>query len=158
MRGTVNTSSVFLLFAVSSACFAQTDSVFVEKTDGTSMGYAISAIREITFSGLPTSVRDQELMQTVLSTFALYHNYPNPFNPVTTIHYDIPCYGEVVMAIYDIQGRLVRSLEKLTQQPGRHEVTWDARNDAGSQVASGTYFCRIDFNHSVLIRKLILIR
>jgi flagellar hook assembly protein FlgD len=151
-------SIVFLLFAASSACFAQTDSMFVEKTDGTSMGYAVSAIREITFSGLPTSVKDQELMQTVLSSFAVYQNYPNPFNPTTTFQYDIPHNGEVNIAVYDIQGRLVRSLANLAQQAGRHTVMWDARNNAGANVSSGTYFCRIDFNNAVLVKKLILLK
>ena len=154
----MKTYIVFLVYAVSSVCFAQTDSVFIEKADGTSIGYAVSAIREITFSGLPTSVRDQELMQTVLSSFALYQNYPNPFNPTTTIQYDIPRNGEVNIAVYDIQGRLVRSLSNITQQAGRHTVMWDARNDVGANVSSGAYFCRIDFNNAVLVKKLVLLK
>lgn len=154
----MKTSIVFLVYAVSSVCFAQTDSVFIEKADGTSIGYAVSAIREITFSGLPTSVRDQELMQTVLSSFALYQNYPNPFNPTTTIQYDIPRNGEVNIAVYDIQGRLVRSLARLSQQAGSHTIVWDARNDGGANVSSGTYFCRIDFNNAVLVKKLVLLK
>jgi len=148
----------FLLFAVSSVCFAQTDSVFVEKADGTIIGYAVSAIREITFSSLPTSIREQELVQNVLSSFALHQNYPNPFNPTTTIQYDIPQSGEVTIAIYDIQGRLVRSLGSVNQQAGTHTVVWDARNDRGVIVSSGNYFCRVDFNHSVLVKKLLLLK
>ncbi|MCX6133710.1 MAG: T9SS type A sorting domain-containing protein [Ignavibacteriales bacterium] len=149
---------VFLFFAVSSICFAQTDSVFVEKADGTIIGYAVSAIREITFSGLPTSIREQELLQNVLSSFTLHQNYPNPFNPTTTIQYDIPHTGEVTIAIYDIQGRLIRSLANLTEQAGTHSVVWDARNDGGVNVSSGNYFCRVDFNHSFLVQKLLLLK
>ena len=149
---------VFLLFAVSSICLAQTDSVFVEKADGNIVRYAISAIREITFTGVATSVREQELVQNVLSSFALHQNYPNPFNPSTTIQYDIPHSGEVTIAIYDIQGRLVRSLGSLTQQAGTHTVVWDARNDGGVNVSSGNYFCRVDFNHSFLVKKLLLLK
>jgi len=156
--GTMKQSIVFLFFAVSSISFAQTDSVFVEKPDGTIIGYAVSAIREITFSGLPTSIREQELVQNVLSSFALHQNYPNPFNPTTTIQYDIPHTGEVTIAIYDIQGRLVRSLASLTQQAGTHTVVWDARNDGGVNVSSGNYFCRVDFNHSFLVKKLLLLK
>ncbi|MDP2887139.1 MAG: FlgD immunoglobulin-like domain containing protein [Ignavibacteria bacterium] len=149
---------VFLLFAVSSLCFAQTDSVFVEKADGTTIRYAVSAIREITFSGLITSVREQELVQNVLSSFVLRQNYPNPFNPSTTIQYDIPHTGEITISIYDIQGRLVRSLASLTQQAGTHSAVWDGRNDSGLSVSSGNYFCRVDFNHSFLVKKLLLLK
>ena len=149
---------VFLLFAVSSLCFAQTDSVFVEKADGTIKVYAVSDIREITFSGLATSVREQELVQNVLSSFVLRQNYPNPFNPSTTIQYDIPHAGEITIAIYDIQGRLVRSLASLTQQAGTHSAIWDGHNDSGVNVSSGNYFCRVDFNHSFLVKKLLLLK
>jgi hypothetical protein len=149
---------VFLLYAFSSLCFAQTDSVFVERADGTTIGYAVSAIREITFSGLITSVREQGLVQNVLSSFVLRQNYPNPFNPSTTIQYDIPHTGEITIAIYDIQGRLVRSLASLTQQAGTHSAVWDGRNDSGLNVSSGNYFCRVDFNRSFLVKKLILLK
>lgn len=151
-------SIVFLFLIVSSIGFAQTDSVFVEKVDGTTIAYDVSAIREITFSGLPTSVQEQELVQQVLSSFTLHQNYPNPFNPTTTIEYEIPHTGEVTITVYDIQGRLVRSLASLTQQAGTHTVVWDARNDGGANVSSGSYFCRVDFNHSFLVRKLLLLK
>jgi hypothetical protein len=154
----MKTSIIFLLYAVSSICIAQTDSIFVEKTDGTSIGYAVSAIREITFSGVPTSVKEQDLMQKVLSSFKLYQNFPNPFNPTTTIQYDIPRSGEVNIAVYDIQGRLVRTFASHTQQAGSHAIVWDARNNGGVNVSSGTYFCRIDFNNSFLVRKLVLLK
>ena len=97
-------------------------------------------------------------MQTALSSFAIYQNYPNPFNPTTTILYDIPRSGEVRIAVFDIQGRLVRSLATMTQQAGTHSVVWDARNDGGVAVSSGAYFCRIDFNNAVLVKKLILLK
>jgi len=149
---------LFLLYAVSSVCIAQTDSLFIEKADGTSIKYAVSAIREITFSGVSTSVKEQDLMQKVLSSFKLYQNFPNPFNPTTTIQYDIPRSGEVNIAIYDIQGRLVRSLASFVQQVGSHNIVWDSRNNGGANVSSGTYFCRIDFNNAFLVKKLILLK
>ena len=171
-------SIVFLLYAISSVCIAQTDSVFIEKVNGTSIKYAIpntdlvfvekidgatiiypiSSIRKITVSGIPLSVKEQEHIQTVLSSFALYQNFPNPFNPTTTIQYNIPRSGEVNIAVFDIQGRLVRSLANLTQQAGSHTIVWDSRNDGGDNVSSGTYFCRVDFNNAVLVKKLILLK
>ena len=154
MRSTI---FVFLLFC-SSLCFAQTDSMFVEKIDGTIRGYPITLISQITFTGIPTGVQEQELMQNVLSSFALYQNYPNPFNPSTTIQYSVPKAGEVEARIFDIQGRLVRSLSKSHQQAGTHSFIWDSRSNSGNKVASGTYFCQVLFNGTAVVKKLVLIK
>ena len=149
--------SLFLL-SCSSICLAQTDSMIVEKTDGTIESYPISSINQISFFGVPTSVREQELVQNVLSSFALYQNYPNPFNPSTTIQYNVPRTGDVEVRIFDIQGRLVRSLSKSYQQAGVHSLVWDSRSNSGMVVASGTYFCQVLFNGTALVMKLILIK
>jgi flagellar hook assembly protein FlgD len=132
--------------------------MFVEKMDGSIRGYPISLISQITFLGVPTSVKDQELVQNVLSSFVLYQNYPNPFNPSTTIQYSVPKTGEVEANIFDIQGRLIRLLSKSYQQAGTHSLVWDSRSNAGNVVASGNYFCQVLFNGSALVKKLVLIK
>lgn len=150
---------VSLFLASSSICIAQeTDSMFVENMDGTTRGYSISLISQISFSGTTTDVREQKLLQNVLSSFALYQNYPNPFNPSTTIQYNVPKAGQVEVNIFDIQGRLVRKLFNSYQQAGIHSLVWDSRSIYGSIVASGTYFCQVHFNGSVLVKKLMLIK
>ena len=153
MRSTI----AFLFGICSSTCFAQTDSMFVEKTDGTIRGYPVSGISQIYFTGV-TSVHEQELVQKVLSSFALYQNYPNPFNPNTTIQYSVPKAGDVEANIFDTQGRLVRSLSKSFQQAGTHSIVWDSRNNKGGFSASGAYFCQVLFNGSALVKKLVLIK
>jgi len=132
--------------------------MFVEKMDGTIRGYPITLINQISFSSVPTGVKEQELMQKVLSSFALYQNYPNPFNPSTTIQYSVPKSGDVEARIIDIQGRLVRSLSKSFQQAGTHSIVWDSRGNFGTVVASGTYFCQVLFNGSALVKKIVLIK
>jgi hypothetical protein len=82
--------------------------------------------------------------QALPSTFALMQNYPNPFNPSTTIQYDVPVVATISVAIYDITGRLVRSLMQSVQQPGRQSIVWNGMNGAGAQSASGIYFYRIE--------------
>jgi hypothetical protein len=126
--------------------------------DGTIRGYPISLISQIIFSGVATNVREQEFVQKVLSSFALYQNYPNPFNPSTTIQYSVPKAGDVKARIFDIQGRLVRSLSNGYQQAGTHSIIWDSRSNSGIVVASGTYFCQVLFNGTALIKKLVLIK
>jgi hypothetical protein len=152
-------SSIVLLFvAYSSICLAQTDSMFVEKMDGTIRGYPISVINQIYFFGEPINVREQELVQTVLSSFTVSQNFPNPFNPSTTIQYNVPKAGNVEVKIFDIQGRLVRSLVKSYQQAGAHSLIWDSRSSTGLTVSSGTYLCQVMFDGSALIKKLVLIK
>jgi hypothetical protein len=90
---------------------------------------------------------------------ALYQNVPNPFNPTTTIRYDIPdAGGWVRLEIYDVRGRSVRTLVSERQAAGRRSVMWDGRNQFGRRVPSGVYLyvLRIDGNEA--IKKLAIIR
>ena len=75
------------------------------------------------------------------SVFALHGNYPNPFNPATTIRFDLPVQQRVRLTIYAIDGRPVRTLVNEQLGSGRHEVVWNGKSDAGLQVASGSYLC-----------------
>jgi Zn-dependent metalloprotease len=79
---------------------------------------------------------------TLPTEYAMHDNYPNPFNPSTTIRYDIPKPSLVSLIIYDIMGREVRRLVDEIIEPGYHQAVWDARNDAGAEVSSGVYIYR----------------
>jgi hypothetical protein len=85
-------------------------------------------------------------------------NYPNPFNPQTTLAFDLDRDGHVVLAIYDIQGALVRTLVDGTRTADRHEVKWDGRDDAGESVASGVYLVFLKSHGEVRSAKIALIR
>ncbi|HEX9659909.1 MAG TPA: T9SS type A sorting domain-containing protein, partial [Rhodothermales bacterium] len=87
------------------------------------------------------------------STFALHPNYPNPFNPSTTIRYDVPEQALVKIAVYDALGRLVEILSTKYQVPGTYAATWDA---AGRPT--GVYFVRMAAGTFVASRRMILIR
>jgi hypothetical protein len=147
-----------LIATYSSISIAQTDSMIVEKTDGTIHGYPVSMIYQINFSGTATSVKDQKLIQNILSSFTLYQNYPNPFNPSTTIQYNMPKSGNVEIRIFDIQGRLIRTFIKNYQQAGTHSLVWDSRINTGTVVAGGTYFCQVLFNGDAFVKKLVFIK
>ncbi len=94
-------------------------------------------------------------------TFALYQNYPNPFNPQTTITFDVGgepgTVCEVNLAIYDVRGRLVRTLVDGKLEAGRHSVVWDGRN-SGGRMASGVYFYNLETEAGRLTRKMTAIR
>jgi parallel beta-helix repeat protein len=91
--------------------------------------------------------------------FDLGQNYPNPFNPSTTIAFDLPENVRVALRIYDVSGRLVRSLmggEIVTA--GRHKAVWNGRNDAGNSVASGVYYYRIETPVYSATKSMILLK
>jgi hypothetical protein len=87
----------------------------------------------------------------------LLPNYPNPFNPATTIEYVLARSGLVVMEIFDVKGARVRTLVHESKTPGDYQQVWDGCNDQGRQVASGAYFCllRVD-DFSAVVKMLIL--
>jgi CSLREA domain-containing protein len=91
--------------------------------------------------------------------FALHQNVPNPFNPSTVIQYDVPgAGGKVELRIYDVTGRLVRTLINGTQPPGVHRVTWNAEDNRGDQVATGVYFYRLEAPGFTKTRKMVLLQ
>ncbi len=68
---------------------------------------------------------------------------PNPFNPMTTVKFDLPRSGRIQLAIYDLRGRLVRNLVSGQMEAGSHDVVWNGRNDQGQTAAAGVYFARL---------------
>jgi hypothetical protein len=92
-------------------------------------------------------------------TYGLYPNVPNPFNPTTTIGYDVPAGGsQVTLRIYDVAGRLVRTLVNGTQKPGRKTVVWDGRSGSGQMVATGVYFYRMTAPGFEQTRKMVVMK
>ncbi|MEJ2721767.1 MAG: right-handed parallel beta-helix repeat-containing protein, partial [bacterium] len=75
--------------------------------------------------------------------FVLEQNSPNPFNPSTRIHFELPSRVDITLTVFDVDGRLVKTLVNETKGPGEFSATWDGRNDNGEYVASGVYFYRL---------------
>ena len=90
--------------------------------------------------------------------FALHYNYPNPFNPVTTIRYELPEDTDVHLVIYDILGKHVKTLVNQTQEPGYKSVRWNGRNDMGQTVSAGMYFYRIQAGSFSKVQKMVLLK
>ena len=90
--------------------------------------------------------------------FSLSPNFPNPFNPETTLRYALPQSGKVTLTIYDMLGQEVRTLVHEVQAPGVYTVLWNGQNDHGFAVASGLYFYRIEAGNFVQTRKMTLVR
>lgn len=80
---------------------------------------------------------------SVPQSFALHQNHPNPFNPSTSISYDLPQLADVNLIIYDISGREIKTLIQTTQSAGTYSVQWDGSDDSGEKLSTGVYLCRI---------------
>jgi len=94
--------------------------------------------------------------------FALGQNFPNPFNPSTTIAFDIPEAREegvnVELNVYNIRGQLVRALVNEVKKPGHYAVQWNGHNEKGEVASSGVYFYRIKAGDYVATRKMVLLK
>lgn len=103
-----------------------------------------------------TSVVDNGV--TNPESFNVLRNYPNPFNPSTTISFQLNKADHVSVAVYDVHGRLVQQLTEGTYDAGLHQVTWNGTNAQGEAVAGGTYFCKLSSGSRNVIQKMTLLK
>ncbi len=85
-------------------------------------------------------------------------NYPNPFNPETTISYNIDKASDVELTIYNIKGQKVRTLVDDQQEAGRHDIVWDGTDSKGKKVASGTYLYKVKADDQEVVNKMLMIK
>ncbi len=102
--------------------------------------------------------RDEENAAQLPQQYELAQNYPNPFNPTTTIGFTTSDVGFVELKVYDIAGRLVKTLVSESREAGNYTVSWDATDDFGKTVTSGIYFYRIQTADFRQVKKMILMK
>jgi hypothetical protein len=91
-------------------------------------------------------------------TYVLHQNYPNPFNPITTLSYDLPEDALVNITIYDMMGKVVRTLINMEQTVGYRSVQWNGTNDNGSPVSAGLYLYTIQAGEFVQTKKMVMLK
>jgi len=89
---------------------------------------------------------------------ALNPNYPNPFNPVTSISFTLVRSGQVELSIFDVRGHKISTIINDELNAGVHRIQWSGSDDAGISVASGVYFAKLSANGSVQTRKMLLVK
>ncbi len=94
----------------------------------------------------------------VPQAFELKQNHPNPFNPITTIGYDLPEVSGVILTVYDISGRTITTLTDIHQPAGFYDIEWDATDDSGHPVSTGVYFCRLQAGEFHKTIKMVYLR
>jgi hypothetical protein len=85
-------------------------------------------------------------------------NYPNPFNPVTTVSYTLPAAGQTKIEVFNVRGQLVKTLIDGNQAPGAYTVIWNGSTDDGNHAASGVYFIRLQSGSQVVYHKTMLMK
>jgi hypothetical protein len=120
------------------------------------MGWFIDDVQII--EGLNVTSVNHASKVVVPETYALHQNFPNPFNPTTTIRFDLPFSGRVALKIYNLRGELVRTLIEEQLNVGSHRVLWDGNDDNGRLQSSGVYFYKLETKDFNAVRKLILLK
>ncbi len=116
--------------------------------------YVIEEDAVLNFQLIPTTLSDDIL---TLST-ELQSNYPNPFNPETTIFYYLEETSDVCLEIYNVKGQKVRQLVNDQVDSGQHSIVWDGKDDTGQSLASGIFFYRMTAGKYSSVKKMILIK
>lgn len=91
-------------------------------------------------------------------TFTLFANFPNPFNPSTSIRYELPENAQVSLKIFDVSGRLIQGLVHQVQEAGTYDIRWDGTNSQGLLVPTGVYFARLEAGDFSKTIKMLLLR
>ncbi|MBT7862839.1 MAG: choice-of-anchor D domain-containing protein [Gemmatimonadetes bacterium] len=118
-----------------------------------------SAVEEIEVLGVDGHSRRIHLGSSTPVSTALGANYPNPFNPTTTIPFDLNVGSKVRLEIFDVLGQQVRVLlSNESLSAGRYQIVWEGRDEAGRDVASGHYFYQLRVGGGVQSRRLLLLR
>ena len=118
-----------------------------------------AVLRGVENEDLGAKLEGLESQPQVPTAFRLAQNVPNPFNPVTTIRYDLPVACEVRLEVYDATGRLVRVLrDGVVEQAASRMTVWDGTDDGGRPVASGVYFYRLEAGEFTETRSMVLLK
>lgn len=155
MRTTGLCTGFLLLLPLAAPAFGQGYEMTIHLSDGSTVTIPHSEILRIEFPGGATGV---ETPGDAPQAFQLLRNFPNPFNPSTTIAYTIAEPAAVRVRIVDARGALIKELLAATQPAGRHEVVWNGTDAKGLPVASGVYLCAVDCDEKTLSQQLILVK
>lgn len=127
---------------------AMYDLVFTDSLTGFAVGDSGTILKY-----RPVTVHVEESSEQLPTAPALYQNFPNPFNPSTTIYYDVPVAGLVTLRVFNVLGQEIRTLVHQRKESGRHQVHFDANGLPG-----GVYFCRLTVGATAHVRKMIFLQ
>jgi len=115
-------------------------------------------VKDFTLATIPTLLRKTNI--SVSGKYRLFSNYPNPFNPVTTIPFEIGGKGNqrTIIIVYNVVGQLIKKIFDGHLSPGLHQVSWDGRDALGRSVSSGIYFFELRTEQQFMMGKMFLLK
>ena len=122
------------------------DNIILAGENGQELDYQDSFVYELSSSDL------------IPSTTELSNIYPNPFNPSTTIDYNLSVGTDVSLVVYDMKGSIVKTLVSNFQDAGLHQITWNGKNEIGGQVSSGMYLVRMEADGQLYQQAITLLK
>lgn len=147
---------LMMLIAMTFVFLSFAEMMHIQLVNGETLSFSTEEIQQITFS-LDTSVEE---VLTFLSKVPIQFlkNYPNPFNPTTTIAFEVTEGGLAKVEIFNVKGQKVKTLlnEKIAQ--GNHSLFWNGKNEDHKQVSSGVYFYKISINGAEKINKMLMLK
>ena len=97
-------------------------------------------------------------LEGIITEFTLHENYPNPFNPNTTLHFDLPYISNATLTIYNMVGQRVKTFNINNTPAGYHSIIWDATNNYDEPVSAGVYLYQLQSKDFVKTRKMVLLK
>ncbi len=141
---------------IQSVCYEDSATLLrINMSNGTNQNYILSEIRKLTFGEL-VNITKKEI--EIVKAFSLLRNYPNPFNPNTTIEYVLAKRTTVSINIYDIQGRFVKNIENGEKVAGSHSIIWNGNDENGNLVSSGVYFYHLKTDFYEETKQMLLLK
>ncbi len=148
--------TLLVLVMLCSSANAET-TLWVHTSGGESIPFLITDIEYIDFDGL-NAIEDLEQAGSILNSFRLLSNHPNPFNPSTNINYELTQPGNVEVIIYDVMGKEITTLVSDHQIAGSYQIQWKGDNSQGVNVAGGMYFYQLSVDEASETKKMLLIK
>jgi len=137
--------------------WSSADSMYVRTKESATPNPNRVFMKVLSSDGISTSISNDRVI--LPTDFELHSNYPNPFNPSTSFSFTLPLDKRVSVKIYDMNGRLIRTLiNNEFYSQGTHSVTWNSLSDAGSQVASGQYIYTLEWGQFHHAKRMVLIK
>ena len=133
------------------------DFSYPNTTTSYTAGTSGQPLGDLNWFGIEVGVEKQNPIQ-VVESYELKNNYPNPFNPSTTIEFAIPQKGNVELSIYNVLGQKIATLINSELNQGVYKATWNGLTDSGVSVVSGTYIYRIKSGEFSMSKKMILLK
>jgi len=142
-------------FSVYDSLFLSDGSVSYNMNNNNSAQFVGNKTLTISFIKIITSVTNEKLLP---ERYSLFQNYPNPFNNSTTIKFNVPYASRILLDIYDLQGRKVRSLVNTDYGAGAFNIIWDGTNNHGVTVATGVYLMKLQGKDFIAARKILFLK